>query len=85
MNLRLLGRFVPRQSILDAVDSYEILESYPDDKYLPSYLVLARLAGDAIHVLFATDVEGDNVRVVTAYRSSPEEWEDDLRTRRAPQ
>jgi hypothetical protein len=40
------------------VDSYEIVESYPDDKYLPSYLVLARPAGDAIHVLFATDCRG---------------------------
>lgn len=84
MNLRLKGRFVPRQTILDAVDSYEVVESYPDDKYLPSYLVLARLAGDALHVLFATDVEGDNVRVVTAYRPSPGEWESNLKTRRAP-
>jgi len=83
VNLRLKGRFIPRQAILAAVDSYEIVESYPDDKYLPSYLVVARLARDAIHVLFATDVEGDNVRVVTAYRPSPDEWEDDVKTRRA--
>jgi hypothetical protein len=78
-----MGRFVPRQTILNAVDTCEIVESYPEDKYLPSYLVLARLTSDAIHVLFATDVEGDNVRVVTAYRPSPAEWEDDLKTRRA--
>ena len=82
VNLRLKGRSVSRQTILDAVDSYEVVEAYPDDKYLPSYLLLARPAGDAIHVLFATDVEGDNVRVVTAYRSSPDEWEGDLKTRR---
>ena len=85
VNLRLKGRFVPRQTILDAVESYEIVESYPDDKYLPSYLLLARLPGDAVHVLFATDVEEDNVRVVTAHRPSPDEWQDDLKTRRAPQ
>ena len=85
MNLRLEGRFVARQTILDAVESYEIVESYPDDKYLPSFLVLARPAGDAIHVLFATDLEGDHVRVVTAYRPSPSEWEHDLKTRRRPQ
>lgn len=85
VNLRLKGRFVARQTILDAVESYEIVESYPDDKYLPSYLVLARPAGDAIHVLFATDIEGDNVRVVTAYRPSSSEWEQDLKTRRRPQ
>jgi hypothetical protein len=85
VNLRLKGRFVSRQIILDAVDTYEIVESYPDDKYLPSYLVLARLAGDAIHVLFATDVEGDNVRIVTAYRPSRDEWEGDLKRRRTSQ
>jgi len=38
VNLRLKDRFVSRQTLFDAVDSYEIVESYPDDKYLPSYL-----------------------------------------------
>ncbi len=82
VNLRLKGRFVRREGILDAVDTYDIVESYPDDKYLPSYLVLARLPGDAVHVLFAADLEGNNVRVVTTYRPSPDEWADDLKTRR---
>lgn len=82
VNMRLKSRFVSRQHILEAVDSYEIVESYPEDKYLPSYLVLARPVGDAIHVLFATDVEGRNVRVVTSYRPSAGEWEADLKTRR---
>ncbi len=80
--MRLKGRFVARQAILDAVDSYELVESYPDDKYLPSHLFPARPLGDAIHVLFAVDVRGDNVRVVTAYRPSADEWMDDLKTRR---
>ena len=84
MHLRVQGRFVARQTILDAVDSYEIVESYPDDRYLPSYLVLGDLAGDAVHILFATDVPSDNVRVITVYRPSPDEWEDDLKTRRTP-
>ena len=34
------------------------------------------------HVLFAADVEGDNVRVVTAYHPDAGEWQDDLKTRR---
>ena len=85
VNMRLKGRFIRRQAILDAVDCYEIVEAYPEDKYLPTYLVLARSAGQAFHVLFAADVEGNNVRVVTAYRPSEDEWEDDLKTRRSPQ
>jgi len=85
VNMRLQGRFISRADILNAADGYEIIESYPEDKYLPSYLVLATLRSHAFHVLFATDVEGDNIRAVTAYRPDPEEWETDLRTRRASQ
>ena len=58
----------------------KIIESYPEDKYLPSYLVLA---ATSFHVQFATDVEGDNVSIVTAYRPNLSEWESDLKTRRA--
>ena len=65
-----------------AVDTYEVVEAYPDDKYLPSYLVLATTATDAFHVLFAADVAADNVRVVTSYRPGSNDWEPDLKTRR---
>ena len=80
--MRLAGRFIPRETILAAVGSYELVEAYPDDKYLPSYLILARHDRDAFHVLFAADVQGDNVRVVAAYRPDPEEWQPDLKARR---
>lgn len=82
VNMRLLDRFIARRRILESVDTYEIIESYPADKYLPSYLILARHSGEAFHVLFAVDVAGDNVRIVTAYRPNPDEWQPDLRTRR---
>ena len=82
VNMRLRGRSISRQEILDAVDSYEIVEEYPDDKYLPSYLVLAQCGTKAFHILFAADVEDENVRVVTAYRPDTRSWLPDLKTRR---
>lgn len=84
VNMRLAQRYIARQAILDAVDGYELVEAYPQDKYLPSCLVLAKHAGSAFHVLFAIDIEGNNIRIVTAYRPSLEEWQPDLRTRRTP-
>jgi Domain of unknown function (DUF4258) len=84
VNMRLQGRYIPRQAVIDAVDTYQLVEAYPADKHLPSYLVLARDGNDAFHLLFAIDLEGDNVRVVTAYRPSMDEWEADLKTRRTP-
>ena len=83
-NMRLRGRFIARRTISQAVDSFEIIESYPDDKYLPSYLVYGCTDDVVFHVLFAGDVAGDNVRVVTAYRPDPREWLQDLKTRRKP-
>jgi hypothetical protein len=82
VNMRLERRFIPRDAILNSVETFEIIESYPDDKYLPSYLVYARCEGWVFHVLFATDVPGQNVRVVTAYRPDPIEWSADLKKRR---
>lgn len=66
VNVRLAARFIPRELILAAVAGYDLVEAYSDDKYLPSYLTLARHDRDAFHTLFAADVPGDNVRVVTA-------------------
>jgi hypothetical protein len=81
VNMRLERRHITRSEILDAVGSYRIVESYPEDKYLPSYLILAN---DTFHILFAVDVPADNLRIVTAYRPDPEEWEPGLQRRKDP-
>ena len=82
VNMRLEGRHIARREILEAVEAFGIIEAYTEDKYLPSYLILAERKEAAFHVLFAADVEGANVRIVTAYRPNPEQWMPDLRTRR---
>ena len=82
VNMRMTGRFIPRQAIVESYEQYKIIEEYPDDKYLPSYLVYSEFGGDVFHILFAVDINGDNVRIITAYRPSHEEWKEDLKTRR---
>ena len=82
VNIRLAGRYISREELLGATESYEIIESYPEDKYLPSYLVWATSESGPFHVLFAADVAGDNVRIVTTYRPSADEWEADLKSRK---
>lgn len=82
VNMRLKGRFISRRAIVESHESYEIIEQYPEDKYLPSYLVRSEYRNEVFHVLFAVDVNGDNTRIITAYRPNLEEWEDGFRTRR---
>jgi len=82
VNMRLKDRFLRRETIMEAADEFEIIEAYPEDKYLPSYLVYARSKDEVFHVLFAADVEGHNVRVITAYYPDPDHWDAALKTRR---
>ena len=82
VNMRMKGRFIPRQIVLDSVQDYEIIEEYPDDKYLPSCLVFSKYKDKVFHVLFAVDVEENNVRIITAYYPSLDDWNEDYKTRR---
>ena len=82
VNMRLTGRFIPREAILSSVDCYEIIEQYPKDKYLPSYLIHAEYEEQSIHIQIATDLENEDITVVTVYRPSPDKWEKDFKTRR---
>ena len=82
VNMRMRNRAITRRMILDTVDSYTIIESNPGDKYLPTYLVLARSGENAFHILFALDTAEKNVRVVTAYWPDPGRWHDNYETRK---
>ncbi len=82
--MRLKDRAISREAVLESVLDYEIIESYPEDKYLPSYLVFSRYRNVVFHALFAADVEGNNVRVITAYHPGPAQWDGNLKTRRKP-
>ena len=83
VNMRMRGRSISRAILTDSIDTYEIIETYPEDRYFPTYLVFARHGSDVIHVVFAADVEGGNVRVVTAYRPAATEWDNELKRRRS--
>ena len=82
VNMRLRGRYISREEIFDAIESFEIIEEYPKDKYLPSYLIYAESKGSPIHLLVAVDVVNVSIRIVTAYRPRSEEWGKDYRRRR---
>ena len=71
-----------RDQIFSAVDTFEIIESNPDDKYLPSYLIYGKTTSAVIHVLFGIDCADNNIRVITAYYPDPVQWMDDFKRRK---
>jgi hypothetical protein len=84
VNRRLPGRYIPRQAVIDAVATDQLVDAYPAANDLPSYLILAHDGHDAFHLVLAIDLAGDHGKVVTAYRPSLHEWQADVKTRRTP-
>jgi len=74
VNMRLKERFITRDAILHAIDTYEIIEHYPDDKYLPSFLIYGQYEKHVIHIHIAVNLENDFVRIITAYKPTLEKW-----------
>lgn len=66
-----------------AVASFEVIESYPGDKYLPSFLIRGESDGVVFHAHVATDLTDNNVRIVTMYLPQPDEWDVSLRRQEA--
>jgi uncharacterized protein DUF4258 len=80
--MRLKQRLLGSEILVKGAASLEIIESYPDDKYLPSYLLRGEFETCVFHVQIATDVQGGNVRIVTMYTPAAEEWDSEFRVRR---
>ena len=71
---RVVERNISEQEIREAGAKAEVIESYPQDKYSPSGLLLGfTRAGRALHfqVSFA---ESDATKIITIYEPDPNEW-----------
>ena len=67
--------------VIYVVDHGEIIESYPEDHPFPSCLILGiTIREKYLHAVVSLD-EG-LIYLITAYFPSPDEWEQDMRTRR---
>ena len=80
--MRFRERNLSAGMLLNSTSTLELIESYPGDKYLPSYLVRGEHGATVFHALIAADLEADNIRVVTMYSPHPSEWDNGYRTRR---
>ena len=71
---RVVERNISEQEIREAGAKAEVIESYPQDKYSPSALLLGfTTAGRPLHfqVSFA---ESDLTKIITIYEPDPKEW-----------
>ena len=78
---RVVERNISEQEIRDAGAKAELIESYPQDKYSPSGLLLGfTRAGRALHFQVSFAASG-TTKIMTIYEPNPNEWIEN-RTRR---
>lgn len=77
---RLLERNLSRMQIIQAIQTGEVIEQYPDALPYPCALFHTVAEGRAVHVVAASD--GAMVWVITAYEPDEQHFESDLKTRR---
>lgn len=69
--------------VLQALDTGEIIEQYPEDWPYPSCLVLGRtVTGRPIHVVCAPVPIQRRLIVITTYQPEPTRWDPEFRRRR---
>lgn len=81
--LRMYQRNIRADDVKVALLGGEVIESYLEDKPLPSFLVLGRTSkGRPLHTVVALDSEEQILWIITVYEPSMEEWEEGFRRRR---
>ena len=70
------------EELLEALDSGEIIEEYPEDTPYPSCLILGHTsAGRVLHVVAAPVPNGESLIIITTYQPDPDRWESDFKRR----
>jgi hypothetical protein len=75
-------RGITADDIVNAIQSGEIIEDYPDDYPYPSVLVLGK-AIDNRNLHTVVGVGNGKLWIITAYFPNTDKWENDFKTRKA--
>jgi len=79
--IRLYERNVSIDDIVNGINTGEIIKQYPDDKPLPSCLILGfSVKLEYVHIVASCDT--NFIYLITAYFPDPDIWEDDFKTRK---
>ena len=77
---RAAKRLIRASEIEHAILNAEVIEDYPNDKYGPSCLLFGYSATNRpLHIQVSYP---PNVKIITVYEPSLDEWETDLKTRK---
>ena len=81
---RMISRSVTGADVRRVLEAGDKIETYPDDKPYPSYLVLGWIGARPLHVVAADNANAKETIVITVYEPDPACWEAGFRRRKRP-
>jgi hypothetical protein len=79
---RMFERRISAADVIHALDTGDVIESYPDDEPYPSRLVLGWSQERPLHVVAAYHAADDEMIIITVYEPDPALWDETFRRRR---
>ena len=79
---RMYERRISEAEIHRALETGQVIESYPNDMPHPSALLFGMAGAKAVHVVYADNSAGNERIIITVYEPDPAIWHEDLKTRR---
>lgn len=77
---RMFERGITRADVQAALSAGQVIEDYPTDYPLPSFLWRGYSGSRPLHIVYARSPQGDRV-IITVYEPDPALWSEDF-TRR---
>jgi len=80
---RMFERGLSHDTIVDIIHNGDVIMEYPEDKPLPSALILGYSEGLPIHAVIAFQYLTGHCLVITVYSPDSEKWGSDFKKRKA--
>ena len=80
--MKMFERQISKTEVEVVLDTGEEINDYPDDRPLPSSLMLGFVSKRPIHIVVAYDKNEMKCILITVYEPDTEVWDMDFKTRR---
>jgi len=79
---RMFERKISLEEVIEALETGETIESYPEDYPYPSRLVLGWRRKRPLHIVVAENKQEQSLIIITVYEPDPKFWESDFKRRK---
>ena len=79
---QMFQRQITKDDVRYVINYGEVINDYPDDKPLPSKLLLGFSKKRPLHIVLANDIIHKTCYVITAYAPDQKLWTDDYKRRK---